>query len=127
VALSFRATRTIPIAHRSPTAQRQRRRHIQPTDLKPLRHGPRFTQPTPKDCPQPDREDLAEFRRHLSLLSTDGIEGIYQTAYTDCRLDRSRFPPAAAIQQLVAAWKVLRKIRAKKVRDLLSGSPTIRA
>jgi hypothetical protein len=61
------------------------------------------------------KEQLAEFRRRLSLLSTDGIEGTYQTAYADCRLDGRRFPTAAAIQQLVATWKELRRIRGRKV------------
>jgi hypothetical protein len=51
------------------------------------------------------------FSRRLPPLSIDGVEGTYRTAYTDCRLEKNRFPPAAAIQQLVAAWKVLRKSR----------------
>ena len=56
------------------------------------------------------REELAEFTRRLSMLSADGVEGIYRTAHNDCRLDDKRVPPAAAVQQLVAAWRVLRKI-----------------
>jgi hypothetical protein len=59
------------------------------------------------------RDELTEFTRRLSLLSTDGVEGVYQTAYKDCRYDGKRIPSAAAIQQLVAAWRVLRKLRAK--------------
>jgi len=58
-----------------------------------------------------NREELSEFSRRLSMLSIDGVEGTYRTAYADCRLEGKRFPPAAAIQQLVAAWKVLRKSR----------------
>lgn len=46
-------------------------------------------------------------------LPPDGVEGIYQTAYRDCAYDGKRIPPAAAMQQLVAAWRVLRKFRAK--------------
>jgi hypothetical protein len=57
------------------------------------------------------REELAEFTRRLSMLSTPGVEGVYQTTYKDCRYDGKRLPPAAAIQQLVSAWKVLRQIR----------------
>jgi hypothetical protein len=60
------------------------------------------------------REDLAEFTRRLSMLSIPGVEGAYQTAYADCRFDGKRLPPAAAIQQLVAAWKVLRKFSVKR-------------
>jgi hypothetical protein len=57
------------------------------------------------------REELLDFSRRLSMLSISGIEGTYRTAYAECRLDDKRLPPAAAIQQLVAAWKVLRKSR----------------
>jgi len=63
--------------------------------------------------PDPDpilsRQELAEYARRLSMLSLPGVEGVYQTAHNDCRLDGKRLPPAAAIQQLVAAWKVLRR------------------
>jgi len=69
----------------------------------------------PESEPILNKEDLAEFRRRLSLLSTSGIEGVYQTAYSDCRLDRSRFPPPSALQQLVTTWKELRRLRARKV------------
>ena len=58
-----------------------------------------------------DREQLAEFTRRLQMLSDDGVEKIYQTAYKDCALNRQRLPAAAAIQQLVACWRVLRKFR----------------
>jgi len=57
------------------------------------------------------REELLEFSRRLSMLSTDGVEGVYRTAYADCRYDGNRVPPAA-VQQLVAAWRVLRRFRA---------------
>jgi hypothetical protein len=50
------------------------------------------------------------FSRRLSLLSIDGMEGTRRIAYADCRLEKDRFPPAA-MQQLVAAWEVLRKSR----------------
>jgi len=64
----------------------------------------------PESEPILSRDELAEFTRRLSMLSVPGIEGTYQTAYADCRFDGKRLPPAAAIQQLVAAWKVLRKM-----------------
>jgi hypothetical protein len=56
------------------------------------------------------RDELADFKHNLAMLSIPGVEGVYQTAHGDCRYDGRRIPPAAAIQQLVAAWKVLRKI-----------------
>jgi len=55
------------------------------------------------------RQQLAEFTRRLSMLSVDGVEGTYHTAYAECRYDGRTPPPAAAVQQLVAAWKVLRR------------------
>ena len=57
------------------------------------------------------RDELLEFSRRLSMLSTDGVAGVYRTAYADCRYDGKRIPPAAAVQQLVAAWRVLRRIQ----------------
>ena len=57
------------------------------------------------------KEDLEEFRRHLAMLSIPGVEGVYKTAYNDCHFDGKTLPPPAAIQQLVTAWKVLRRIR----------------
>jgi hypothetical protein len=56
------------------------------------------------------REELDEFQRDLARLSVPGVVGVYQTAHNECRYDGRRTPPAASIQQLVAAWKVLRKI-----------------
>jgi hypothetical protein len=67
----------------------------------------------PESDPVLTRDDLAEFSRRLSMLSPDGVEGVYRTAYKDCAFDGKRLPPAAAIQQLVAAWKVLRRFRSK--------------
>jgi hypothetical protein len=64
----------------------------------------------PETEPILSREDLIQFQRHLSMLSVPGVEGVYQTAHEDCRYDGKKLPPAAAIQQLVAAWKVLRRM-----------------
>jgi hypothetical protein len=57
------------------------------------------------------REELSGFSRRLSMLSVSGVEATYRTAYAECRLEDKRFPLAAAVQQLVAAWKLLRKAR----------------
>jgi hypothetical protein len=64
----------------------------------------------PDSPPILSRDDLDEFRRRLALLSASGVEGVYNTAHNDCRYDGKRLPPPAAIQQLVTAWKVLRKL-----------------
>ena len=58
------------------------------------------------------REELAEFTRKLQMLSDDGVERMYETTYRECAFKERILPPAAAIQQLVATWKVLRKFRA---------------
>ena len=60
-----------------------------------------------------NREELAEFTGQLSMLSINGIERTYRTAYADCRFDGKRLPPPAAIQQLVAVWKVLWRFRGR--------------
>ena len=64
----------------------------------------------PETDPTLSREELAEFIRRLTMLSIDGVEGVYRTAHRDSAYDGKDIPPAAAVQQLVAAWKVLRKI-----------------
>jgi len=56
------------------------------------------------------REQLAEYTRRLSMLSTQGVEQAYKNAYEECRFNGTP-PPAAFIQQLVAAWKLWRKMR----------------
>jgi hypothetical protein len=65
--------------------------------------------------PEPEailtREQLAEFTRQLQMLSDDGVERIYEKTYRECAFKERILPPAAAIQQLVACWRVLRKFR----------------
>jgi PP-loop superfamily ATP-utilizing enzyme len=57
-------------------------------------------------------EDLKEIKRSLSLLGEAGVRDFYQRAYRECAIINSRtFPPARAIQELVQAWKQLRKWR----------------
>ena len=58
------------------------------------------------------REDLKEILHNLSLLSEQGVRDFYQRAYRECAIINSRtFPPARAVQELVQAWKQLRKWR----------------
>ena len=58
------------------------------------------------------REDLKEITHNLSLLSEHGVREFYQRAYRECAIINSHtFPPARAIQELVQAWKQLRKWR----------------
>lgn len=58
------------------------------------------------------QEDLKEIMHNLSLLSEHGVREFYDRAYRECRIVNSQtFPPARAVQELVQAWKQLRKWR----------------
>ncbi len=58
------------------------------------------------------REHLNELGDNLSHLSMSTVLDFYQRAYRDCRIINGRtFPSARAIQELVQAWKQLRKWR----------------
>lgn len=58
------------------------------------------------------REELKEFGRSLSFLSEAAVREFYDRAYRECRIINSHtFPPAHAVQELVQAWKQLRKWR----------------
>ena len=58
------------------------------------------------------RVELKEIGRKLSFLSEPAVREFYDRAYRECRIINSRtFPPARAIQELVQAWKQLRKWR----------------
>ena len=53
------------------------------------------------------REEVRELRRHLSSVDPFRVERAYQQAYERCRLRGEVLPRAAAIQELITAWKVL--------------------
>jgi len=56
--------------------------------------------------------DLKEIMHNLSLLSEHGVREFYERVYRECRIANSHtFPPARAVQELVQAWKQLRKWR----------------
>jgi hypothetical protein len=57
------------------------------------------------------REDLKAMARSMAFLSESAIRDIYQRAYRDCQIVNSKIPTARAIQELVQAWKQLRKWR----------------
>ena len=58
------------------------------------------------------RQELKEITRNLSLLSEPAVREFYQRAYRACAIiNRSTFPRAQAIQELVQAWKQMRKWR----------------
>jgi hypothetical protein len=46
------------------------------------------------------------------VLGESGVRDFYQTAYRECAIINSRtFPSARSMQELVTAWKLLRKWR----------------
>jgi hypothetical protein len=55
--------------------------------------------------------DLKELQRRLSLLSMAHVEDFYRESHRECCLNDKTFPAARSIQQLVQAWKQLRKWR----------------
>ncbi len=66
--------------------------------------------------PQPaeevlSRKDLAELQRRLSMMSQTAVEDFYRSALMVCRIGSGHFPSARAIQELVQAWKQMRKWR----------------
>jgi hypothetical protein len=55
-------------------------------------------------------EQLAEVRRKFSMLSTPSLQQAYVEAWERCRLARNGRPPKAEhVQELVQAWRQLRK------------------
>lgn len=57
------------------------------------------------------QEGLEELRRTLSLLSEPHVRQFYERAYEECKLAPKGVPPPRAVQELVAAWKILWKWR----------------
>jgi hypothetical protein len=70
--------------------------------------------PDPADFERPlSPEQLAEKRRRLSLLSPQHVADVYKKAHEDCKMIGDRPPRAAAVQELVTAWRLLWKWRRK--------------
>jgi hypothetical protein len=57
------------------------------------------------------RKELAELQSKLSMMGTSMLQDFYRSARFACRIGPGRFPSAKAMQELVAAWKQLRKWR----------------
>ena len=56
------------------------------------------------------QSDLDALNESLAKLSMHTVLEFYQRAYRDCRIiNSSTFPTPRAIQELVQAWKQLRK------------------
>ena len=56
-------------------------------------------------------EELAVLRLRLSRMSPTALLDAYFAAWTRCKMERDGTPPAARfIQELVQAWKAVRKM-----------------
>ena len=57
-------------------------------------------------------EDLARLKNRLSMYSQSSLRDFYNDAYARCALcNGDRVPEPAAIQELVQAWKLLRRMK----------------
>jgi hypothetical protein len=57
------------------------------------------------------RNELAELQQHLSMMGQSAVQDFYRSAHFICRIGPAHFPSAKAIQELVQAWKQMRKWR----------------
>jgi hypothetical protein len=71
------------------------------------------------------REDLQGLSRKLALLSPHRVRDFYLKAWDACRLG-PQVPKPRAIQELVTAWKQLRKLRADTNRAMAGRDRAIR-
>ena len=68
--------------------------------------------PDPAEFDRPlTQPELKDRTRQLSMLSPHHVADAYRRAYEACRMDGDRLPRASSVQELVAAWKLLRKWR----------------
>ena len=57
------------------------------------------------------REELKEIGANLARMGMTGVREFYERAYRECRMTSRDFPPARAVQELVQAWKQMRRWR----------------
>jgi hypothetical protein len=70
------------------------------------------SRPSPEEFDRPlTKGELAERERRLSMLSPHHVADAYRKAHDACRMDDDRVPKASAVQELVAAWKLMWKWR----------------
>ncbi len=54
-------------------------------------------------------DELAALRKRLSQMSVTGLEDFYRAAHFRCGLRDGSFPRPRDVQELVTAWKELRR------------------
>jgi hypothetical protein len=55
-------------------------------------------------------EELEELRRRLAAINLHELEIFYKATHNACRYEAGRVPCPRVIQELVQAWKLLRKV-----------------
>jgi hypothetical protein len=58
-----------------------------------------------------NRKDLAELQLRLSMMGQMAVPDFYRSVHFVCRIGPGHFPSARLIQELVQAWKQMRKWR----------------
>ena len=74
-----------------------------------------------------DREELEAFRKHLASLEPYRILNVYREAWYGCRPGEVALPNGRAVQELVQAWKALRKRLPRSANQRLQGSTAYRS
>ncbi len=62
------------------------------------------------------REQLAQLKRRLAVLSPYDVAKAYREAHVRCAIKGDLLPPAAAVQELVTAWKLMRQWKLRNRR-----------
>jgi hypothetical protein len=55
------------------------------------------------------RKERADLQYRLSMMGATAVRDFYRSAHCVCRIGPGHFPSARAIQELVQAWKQMRK------------------
>lgn len=61
------------------------------------------------DTSELSREDLEKLRQKLATMSITGLRDFYFAAHFRCRLEGAKIPAAQDIQEIVQAWKAIRR------------------
>jgi hypothetical protein len=60
------------------------------------------------------KEELQTLTRKLAMLSPQSVADAYRRALDECHMKGNNLPRAAAVQELVTAWKLLRAWQGRK-------------
>ena len=56
-----------------------------------------------------DRQQIDDLRKRLARMSMTALSDFYYAAWTMCKPESHSLPRATCLQQLVQAWKEMRK------------------